>query len=110
MTTLYLNVPKDKVDGAGKKSYEDTMKSAVGSSYAIPMSQAVQCVSGSDVVLLCQATGQRTEGKRTELKPTGETTGSGMVRYDVYMEDLTPMPYRPAPSSFGRTGVLVVAT
>jgi hypothetical protein len=72
------------------------------------MGQAVQCVPGCAVVLLCQATGQRAQGKVKQLKPTGETTGSGMVRYDVYMEDLTPMPYRPAPSSFGRTGVLVV--
>jgi hypothetical protein len=68
----------------------------------------VQCIPGSDVVLLCQATEQRAEGKLKALKPTGETTGSGMVRYDVHMADLMPLPYRPAPSRFGRTGVLVV--
>ncbi len=109
MTTLYLNVPKDKVDGEGKKSYADTLKSAIGSGYAIAMRQAVQCVPGSNVVLLCQATGQRAQGRIKELKPTGETTGSGMVRYDVYMEDLAAVSYQPAPANFGRTGVLVVS-
>lgn len=109
MTTLYLNVPKDKVDGAGKKSYKDTLKSAIGSGYAIPMSQAMKCVPGSGVVLLCQATRQRAQGKITKLTPTGETTGSGMVRYDVHMEDLAAASYQPAPASFGRTGILIVA-
>ena len=36
MTTLYLNVPKDKVDGEGKKSYEDTLKSTAGSGPLFP--------------------------------------------------------------------------
>ncbi len=109
MTTLYLNVPKDKADGEGKKSYADTLNSAVGSGYAIPIKQAMQCVPGSSVVLLCQATRQRAQGKITKLAQTGETTGSGMVRYDVYMEDLMPVAYCPAPAHFRRTGVLVVA-
>lgn len=47
MTTLYLHVPKDKADGEGKKSYADTLQSAVGSGYAIPRSQAALCVPGS---------------------------------------------------------------
>ncbi len=107
MTTLYLNVPQDKVDGAGKKSYSDTVNSGVGSGYAIPLKQAMLCVPGSFVVLLCQATRQRAQGKLTMLTPTGETTGGGMVRYDVYMEDLATAPYQPAPANFGRTGILV---
>lgn len=57
MTILYLNIPKDKADGEGKKSYADTLSSAISSGYAIPMGQAIQCVPGSAVVLLCQATG-----------------------------------------------------
>lgn len=67
MTTLYLNVPKDKADAERKKSCEDTLRSAVGSGYAIPM-------------------GQRAQGKVTQLKRAGEATRSGMVRYDVYMK------------------------
>ena len=109
MTTLYLNVPKDKVDGEGKKSYADTLNSAVGSGYAIPMGQAMQCVAGSGVVLLCQATGQRAEGKIKALTMTGQVAGNGIVRYDVHMEALAAVPYRPAPANFGRTGILVVA-
>lgn len=108
MTTLYLNVLKDKADGAGEKSYADTLKSAIGSGYAMSMDNALKCVSGSDVVLLCQATGQRAQGKIKALKLTVEKTGSGMVRYDVYMEDIAAVPYRPAPANFGRAGVLVV--
>ena len=108
MTTLYLNVPKDKVDGEGKKSYQDTLRSAIGSGYAIPMGQAEQCVPGSGVVLLCQATRQRAEGKIMELKPA-EKAGNGMVRYDVYIENVAAVPYCPAPANFGRTGILVVA-
>ena len=108
MTTLYLNVPKDKVNGEGKKSYADTLSSAVGSGYAIPMGQAMQCVPGSGTVLLCQATSQRAEGRIKALKMTGEVAGNGIVRYDVYMEDLTAVPYHPAPANFGRTGILVV--
>ena len=108
MPTLYLNVPKDKVDCEGKKSYEDTLKSAIGSGYAIPMSQALVCVPGSNVVLLCQATGQRAQGKIKELTPTGETTGRGMVRYDVLLEEVSAVAYSPAPANFWRTGVLVV--
>lgn len=109
MTILYLNVPKDKVDGEGKKSYADTVNSAVGSGYAIPMGQAIQCVPGSGVVLLCQMTGQRAEGKIKTLKMTGEVAGNGIVRYDVRMEGLVAMPYKPPPANFGRTGILVVA-
>ncbi len=108
MTTLYLNVPIDKVDGEGKKSYADTLNSAVGSGYAISMRQAMQCVPGSGVVLLCQATGRRAEGRIKVLKMTGEATGSGIVRYDVNMENLTAVSYSPAPANFGRTGVLIV--
>ena len=109
MTTLYLNVPKDKVDGEGKKSYADTLSSAIGSGYAISMKEAMLCVPGSGVVLLCQATRQRAQGKITKLAPTGETTGSGMVRYDVHMKEVSAASYSPAPANFGRTGVLVVA-
>lgn len=110
MTTLYLNVPKDKVDGEGKKSYADTLASAIGGGYAMSMDNALKCVPGSSVVLLCQATGQRAQGKVKALKMTGEVTGSGIVRYDVYMEDLEAVPYRPAPANFGRTGILFVTT
>lgn len=35
MTILCLNVPRDKAEGEGKKSYADTLNSAVGSGYAI---------------------------------------------------------------------------
>ena len=108
MTTLYLNVPKDKVDGEGKKSYADTLNSAIGSGYAIPLTQAMLCAPGSGVVLLCQATRQRAQGKITKLMPTGETTGGGMMRYDVHMEKVSAASYSPAPANFGRTGVLVV--
>ena len=108
MTTLYLNIPKNKVDGEGKKSYADTLRSAVGSGYAIPKGQALLCVPGSRVVLLCQATRQRAQGRLKRLTPTGEVTESGMVRYDVLLEEAAAVPYSPAPAHFGRTGVLVV--
>jgi hypothetical protein len=103
MTTLYLNVPKDKVDGEGKKSCAGTLKSAA----AMPFPEVRLC-SVFPAALLCQTTEQQAQDNIKQLKPTGETTGSGMVRYDVHMADLMPMPYCPAPSSFGRTGVLVV--
>ena len=108
MTTLYLNVPKDKVDGEGKKSYQETLNSAVGSGYAIPRGSAMQCVPGLRVVLLCQATRQRAQGKMKELKPTGEKAGNGIMRYDVHLEEVSAAPYAPAPANFRRTGVLVV--
>ena len=110
MVILYLNVPKDKVDDQDKKSYEDTLNSALGSGYAMSMENALKCVPGSAVVLLCQATEQRAQSRIKALKLTGEKTGGGMVRYDVHMEDLTSVPYRPAPANFGRTGVLVETT
>ena len=107
MVTLYLNVPKDKTDGEGKKSYADTLCSAVGSGYAIPKEQALLCVPGSRVVLLCQATRQRAQGRLKCLTPTGETTGSGMIRYDVALEEAAAVSYSSAPAHFGRTGVLI---
>ncbi len=111
MTTLYLNVPLEKVGNAGKRSFEDTLKTAIGNGYAIPKDDAERLLPGCKVVLLCQdrKQRQRAEGKLEELKHTGEKTKSGMLRYDVHIKSLTEVPYVPPPMRLRRTGILVIA-
>ena len=108
MTTLYLNAPQHKAHAQGKRSFAKTLHTAVGDGYAIPKADAAQCLPGCRVVLLCQDRRQRAEGRLKTLKETGEKTGSGMRKYDVYIEALAEVPYSPPPSALRRTGILVV--
>lgn len=106
MPTLYLNAPQQKADTEGKISFAATLKTSVGNGYAIPKSDAAKCLVGCKVVLLCQDLGRRAEGRLGRLEETGEKTRSGMLRYDVYIEDLTEVTYSPPPSPLRRTGIL----
>jgi hypothetical protein len=107
MTTLYLNAPQAMTQTEGKKSYTDTLKTAIGDGYAISLGDAKRCLPGCKVVLLCQDGRRRAEGNLTTLKESGIKTKTGMLRYDVYINDLVEVPYTPLPSRPRHTGVLV---
>ena len=91
----------------GKKSFADTLKTAIGEGYAIPKADAERSHVGCGVVLLCQDARRRAEGTLLVLKETDERTRTGMLRYDVYIEALVEVPYSPPPTRLGRTGILV---
>jgi hypothetical protein len=105
MATLIINAPREKVNAAGKKSFDSTLATGVGRGYAIPSTVVWRCAPGCMVVVLSKDEGKRAEGRLVRLVPT-EKTDSGIQRYDVHIADLEKVPYKP--KALGRTGVTVV--
>lgn len=106
MPTLVINAPKQMVDAESKKCFESTFSSGVGEGYAIASRLYVQCRIGCRVVLLSKDEGKRAEGKLVRLIPT-EKAGNGIQRFDVHIEGLRRVPYRP--EDLNRNGVAVLA-
>lgn len=93
MTTLVIHAPSGKARREGKKSFDETLKNGRGDGYAIDSKRYHLVYPGCRVVLLDKDKRQRAEGWLVELEET-EKTGSGMQRYNVYVENMVIVPYR----------------
>ena len=105
MATLVLNAPTWRENEDGAKSFESMLASGVGAGYAIAASLVTLVSRGCTVVILNKEKGLRAEGTLVRLQPVGKTR-SGMRRYDVHMQDLRQVRYRP--EALNRCGVAVV--
>lgn len=105
MATLVLNAPRQQANAEDKRSFEATLRSGVGSGYAIPSTLIGRISVGDRVALLSKDEGLRAEGRIVALVPTAKA-GNGIQRYDVHMADLRRVPY--APESLNRNGVAVI--
>ena len=105
MPTLVINAPKLTTQQQNKKSFESTLASGVGDGYAISKKLFEQLYPGCGVVLLSKDQKLRAEGKLVKLIPTCKAD-NGIQRYDVQIDKLTRVPYKP--ESLNRNGVTVI--
>lgn len=105
MTTLVIHAPSGKARQEGKKSFDDTFKEGVGDRYAIDLKSYGLLYPGCDVVLLDKDKRQRAEGRLLKLVEVSKTE-AGMQRYDVYIENLRMVQYKP--ERLARCGIAVM--
>ena len=105
MTTLVIHAPSGKTQQEGKKSFDDTLKDGIGDRYAIDRNSYRQLDSGCDVVLLDKDTKRRAEGTLVRLEEAGSTE-TGMLRYNVHIENLRMVTYKP--ERLTRCGIAVM--
>ena len=73
--------------------------------YAINAKLFPRITLGGRVVLLCKDEPRRAEGRLVKLVPTFKA-GNGIQRYDVHIENLKMVPYKP--ESLNRNGVAAI--
>jgi hypothetical protein len=100
-----IHAPRQKAQEEKKRSFQQTFENRVGDEYAIPGHWVALLSAGCKVVLLSKDEHKRAEGKLVELVPRSKAN-NGMQRYDVHIDDLKMVPYKP--ESLGRTGVAVI--
>ncbi len=105
MPTLVISAPRELANANNWRSFDTTMRTGIGSGYAIASALIGRISVGDRVVLLSKDEGLRAEGRIAALLPT-EKAGNGIQRYDVHMADLRKVPY--APESLNRNGVAVL--
>jgi hypothetical protein len=105
MSTLVIHAPHQKVQEENKRSFRQTFESRIGDEYAIPSGLVAQLHPGCTVVLLSKDEEKRAEGKLVKLVPKSKTN-NGIQRYDVYIDKLKMVPYKP--EALLRTGIAVI--
>jgi hypothetical protein len=105
VATLVIHAPRQKSRAEGKKSFERTFATRKGRGYAIARNLYERCWPGCEVVLLSKDEGKRAEGRLVKLVPTVKAD-NGIQRYDVYIEKLRMVRYRP--EALNRNGVAVL--
>jgi hypothetical protein len=105
MSKLVIHAPRSKSQQEGKRSFAETIATSIGDGYAISLTLFRQLDPGDGVIVLNKDTRQRAEGTLVRLQPNG-ATGSGIQRYDVFMQNLVMVPYQSEP--LNRNGVAVI--
>lgn len=106
MKTLVIHAPKSKAKD-GKRSFDETVKKQIGDGYAIARNECGLIQPGCDVIVLDNEAKRRAEGKLIKLEHDGWTE-TGMLRYNVHMENLTEVPYRPINVRLKHRGVAII--
>jgi hypothetical protein len=106
MKTLLLAAPKDKDTASGlHRAFNHMIANRVGPEYAIAKSLLIQIVTGMKVVVFDRAGhGRQAQGVVAGVKPTGNKTRTGMLRYNVLIRDLNEVAYT-RPPNVNRYGV-----
>ncbi len=107
MPTLVIHAPHSEVKQNQKQSFNQTVATGRGDGYAIWQSLFQQLSPGDNVVVICKVHQKQAIGQIKELVPT-VSTGSGMQRYDVIMENLASVPYTHGDTRLNRNGVTVL--
>jgi hypothetical protein len=105
MAILVVNAPKRTVHQENAKSFEKTFQSGIGDGYAISKNLFDQLSPCCVVVLLSKDQKLRAEGRLIKLVSTTKTK-NGIQRYDVYIENIAIVPYRP--ERLNRNGIAVI--
>ncbi len=94
------------VEQERKRSFRETLQTGIGDGYAIPKGICDELIFGSDaVVLLAKVDKRRAEGTLEKLVENGETERH-MKRYDVHIDGLKEVEYKP--ERLRRKGVAVI--
>ncbi|MGC2616458.1 MAG: hypothetical protein WA354_20665 [Terracidiphilus sp.] len=105
MSTLVIHAPSKKTQQENKRSFHQTFESGVGDNYAISKNLFYRLSAGCNVILLDKWKDLRAEGTLVRLEKT-EKAGNGLQRYDVQIENLRMVPYKP--ENLNRNGVAVI--
>lgn len=106
MTMLIIHTPDNKVKG-GAKSFEAVLEDGLGVGYAIFLGDISRLTPGVKVVLLRKdKRKRRAEGILNRLIPTNIYTSQGIRRYDVKINGLAEVTYKPEP--LNRFGVAII--
>jgi hypothetical protein len=105
MRTLLLSAPQDKNTASVlHRDFGTILNTRVGPEYAIYGNLVGQIVPGMKVVVFDRATRRQAEGIVADLQPTGNSTGGGVLRYNVLIRDLSLVDYT-EPPHVNRCGV-----
>ena len=105
MSTLVIHAPKGKEIHESKRSFENTIKTGIGDSYAIPQKHYSKIHPECKVIVLDKDRKLRAEGKLEKLVRSGKAN-NGIIRYDVYIKELCIVEYKP--ECLYRTGISVI--
>ena len=95
MRTLVIHAPDEKAR-LGAASFEQIMSSGIGPGYAVSLTDVGRLAPQSAVVLLRKDRRRaRAEGRLVRLAATGQYTRNGRERYDVHVQGLQLVSYRP---------------
>ena len=89
----------------GKRSFAQTVATGVGDGYIISSTQLQQVNPGDGLIVLDKDTQQSAEGTIVAFQPNGWAL-NGRQRYDVLMQNMTPIPFQNVPLE--RWGVAVI--
>lgn len=105
MTTLIIHAPYHR-SKTGVKSFEKVLADGIGDRYAIGSRDFDRLCPGCKTVLLRKDKDQRrAEGILVRLVERNKAS-NGLQRYDIYIEGLTEVPYKP--ERLKRTGINVI--
>ncbi len=106
MTTLVIHAPYYRVKN-GARSFSAVLRTGIGDGYIIAPRELsiLQSSQNVSVVVLDKDKKQRAEGLLVKLVSTTKARNGGQ-RYDVYIKDLTIVPYQS--QSLNRSGVAVI--
>lgn len=116
MPSLIIHTPDYQLVREGTISFEDSFSTGVGRGFALNRTILRQIIPSGEinpgwrVVLLCKNRRLRAEGNLVKLIPAeihGAPwfTKNGIRRYDVHMENLVMVQYRPEPLNRNGVGV-----
>lgn len=106
MTTLVIHAPGWAAK-KGAKSFDWVLQHNMGYRYAIYNNYLSKINPGCRVVVLQKDKPQRrAEGELVELVPTGAFTRNGIQRFDIYIKNLTIVPYSGV--ALNRCGVALI--
>ena len=91
---------------AGKRSFDETLKTRIGKGYAISKSLRQLCKGGCClIILLSNDEKRRAEGTLSRLVPTKKAL-NGIQRYDVHMKGMREVRYKR--ERLNRNGIAVL--
>ena len=105
MPTLVIHAPAWAARALGRRNFATVLRTGTGRNFAIANNLRLRIAAGCKVVVLDKNTRQRAEGVLALLTPTAKTA-SGIQRYDVVMNHLAPVVYKP--EKLNRCGVAVI--
>lgn len=104
MCTLVISTPNHKVVERGSRSFDVVIKTGIGVGYAIFKKDEQKWVKGRKVVVLRKDKDQkRAEGSLDKIVATGKHTTQGYNLFDIYIDNLTVVNYKP--ENLNRLGV-----
>jgi hypothetical protein len=111
MPTLVINAPRyqAKNQPKSKRSFSKTIEIGIGKGYALNSKILPRVQKASKVIVLDKSAQNEATGLIDKINSTGQKTGNGILRYDIYMSKLERSKnYRHGCVPLNRNGVAII--